>query len=83
MLSSRKRFSNNTVWFAKTALYKYLTPQEIQVADLIRKGKRTKEIADMLHTSASTIGTHRNHIRKKLNLKKEGINLRSYLQSLQ
>lgn len=65
------------------SLYKYLTPQEIQVADLIRKGKRTKEIADMLHTSASTIGTHRNHIRKKLNLKKEGINLRSYLQSLQ
>lgn len=59
-----------------------LTPQEIQVADLIRKGKRTKEIADMLHTSASTIGTHRNHIREKLNLKKEGINLRSYLQSL-
>jgi PAS domain S-box-containing protein len=59
-----------------------LTPQEIQVADLIRKGKRTKEIADMLHTSASTIGTHRNHIREKLNLKKEGIHLRSYLQSL-
>ncbi len=64
------------------SFYKYLTPQEIQVADLIRKGKRTKEIADMLHTSASTIGTHRNHIRKKLNLKKEGINLRTYLQSL-
>ena len=65
------------------SLHKSLTPKEIQVADLIRKGKRTKEIADMLHTSASTIGTHRNHIRKKLNLKKEGINLRSFLQSLQ
>jgi len=65
------------------SLHKSLTPQEIQVADLIRRGKRTKEIADMLNTSASTIGTHRNNIRKKLNLKKEGINLRSYLQSLQ
>lgn len=66
------------------SLHKNLTPpQEIQVADLIRKGKRTKEIADMLHTSASTIGTHRNNIRKKLNLKKEGVNLQSYLQSLQ
>jgi len=65
------------------SLQKYLTPQEIQVADLIRKGKRTKEIADLLNTSASTIGTHRNHIRKKLNLANEGINLRSYLQSLQ
>lgn len=65
------------------SLHKNLTPQEIQVADLIRKGKRTKEIADMLHTSASTIGTHRNNIRKKLSLKKEGVNLQSYLQSLQ
>ncbi len=65
------------------SLHKFLTPQEIQIADLIRKGMRTKEIAGLLHTSASTIGTHRNHIRKKLNLASEGVNLRSYLQSLQ
>lgn len=65
------------------SLHKNLTPQEIQVADLIRKGKRTKEIADMLNTSASTIGTHRNNIRKKLNLTRQGVNLRSCLQSFQ
>ena len=65
------------------SLQKYLTPQEIQVADLIRKGMRTKEIAGVLNTSDSTIGTHRNNIRKKLNLTRQGVNLRSYLQSLQ
>ena len=59
-----------------------LTAQEIQIADLIRRGKRTKEIADILNASANTIATHRNNIRKKLNLRNAKINLRSHLQSL-
>ena len=62
--------------------YKSLTPHEIQIADMIRRGKGTKEIADMLNASVNTIACHRNNIRKKLNLKKAKINLRSYLQSL-
>ena len=59
-----------------------LTPHEIQIADLIRRGKGTKEIADILNASANTIATHRNNIRKKLNLRNAKINLRSHLQSL-
>ena len=59
-----------------------LTPQEIQIVDLIRKGKKTKEIADMLNASALTIMTHRNNIRKKLNLIDSKINLRSHIMSL-
>jgi DNA-binding NarL/FixJ family response regulator len=60
-----------------------LTPTELQVADLIKHGKRTKEIAEMLHLSANTIVSHRYNIRTKLGLKNRKINLRSYLQSLQ
>jgi DNA-binding NarL/FixJ family response regulator len=62
--------------------HKNLTPQEIQIVDLIKKGKDTKEIADMLNASISTIKTHRNNIRKKLNLISSKINLRSHILSL-
>ncbi|HUN55635.1 MAG TPA: PAS domain S-box protein [Smithella sp.] len=61
--------------------HKNLTPQEIQIVDLIMKGKNTKEIADMLNASVNTIATHRNNIRKKLNLRNSKINLRSYILS--
>jgi len=59
-----------------------LTPHEIQIADLIRRGKGTKEIADILNASANTIATHRNNIRKKLNLRNAKINLRAHLQTI-
>ena len=62
--------------------HKTLTPQEIQIVDLIMKGKNTKEIADMLHASANTIATHRNNIRKKMDLRNSKINLRAHILSI-
>ena len=62
--------------------HKKLTPQEIQIVDLIRQGKNTKEIADMLNASVNTIATHRDNIRKKMNLINSKINLRSHILSL-
>jgi PAS domain S-box-containing protein len=62
--------------------HKNLTPKEIQIVDLITKGKDTKEIADMLNASINTIATHRNNIRKKLSLRNSKINLRSHILSL-
>jgi len=61
----------------------HLTPTELQVADLIRHGKRTKEIAEMLHLSTNTIVSHRYNIRTKLGLKSRKVNLASYLQTFQ
>ena len=61
---------------------KNLTPQEIQIIDLIIKGKQTKEIAEMLNVSVTTIATHRNNIRKKMNLRNSKINLRSHVLSI-
>lgn len=58
-----------------------LTPMEVRIADLIREGKTTKEIAELLHRSDSTILFHRDNIRDKLGLKVKKINLRSYLRS--
>ncbi|MBW2143561.1 MAG: helix-turn-helix transcriptional regulator [Deltaproteobacteria bacterium] len=58
-----------------------LTPTEIQVANFIKQQKTTKEIAEMLNISISTIVFHRHNIRKKLGLVKKKINLQSYLQS--
>ncbi len=65
-----------------SAAYKNLTPKEIQIAELIRQGKRSKEIAEFLGVSVGTVITHRNNIRKKLDLKARDANLRSHLLSL-
>lgn len=59
-----------------------LTPIQIQVANLIKEGKKTKEIAYMLNLSDLTISTHRKNIRKKLNLNQRDISLNAFLSSL-
>lgn len=59
-----------------------LTPTEIRVANLIRQGKKTKEIATLLDLSPRTIDSHRRSIRKKLGISKKNENLRSHLLSL-
>jgi len=56
-----------------------LTPTEIQIADMIRMGKATKEIAGLLKLSPTTIATHRQNIRKKLALTNKKMNLRTAL----
>ena len=62
--------------------YFNLTPKEIQVADLIKKGKTTKEIADLLNSSTRVIDFHRNNLRKKFGLINKKTNLRSHLLTL-
>jgi PAS domain S-box-containing protein len=59
-----------------------LTPKEIEVANFIKEGRTTKEIAEIMGVSKSAIDTHRHHIRKKMGLKNKKMNMRSYLHSL-
>jgi DNA-binding CsgD family transcriptional regulator len=61
--------------------YKVLSPNELQVANLIRKGKTTKEIAGILNLSERTIESYRNSIRKKLGLKNKKVNLNTYFSA--
>jgi PAS domain S-box-containing protein len=65
-----------------TSKYPNLTPREIQITNLIKEGKTTKEIAAILNSSQGAIDFHRNNIRNKLGLKNKNANLRSYLLSL-
>ena len=61
--------------------YFSLTPTEIQIADLIKQGKTSKEIASMLMVSPKAVSFHRGNLRKKLGLLNKKINLRTHLQS--
>jgi len=66
-----------------TAVYARFTPAEIQVADLVKSGKSTKEIAELLSIGTGTVDTHRKSIRSKLALSNKKINLQTYLRSLE
>lgn len=56
-----------------------LTPAQIQIANLIKQGQTTKEIASLLNLSPSTIACHRQEIRKRLSLTNKKINLQTAL----
>jgi len=59
-----------------------LTPQEMQVATLVKDGRTTSEIAQVLFVSEATVSFHRKNLRSKLGLKKKQTNLRSFLLSM-
>jgi len=70
--------------FSRKMSLKYLnlTPAEIHVANLIRHGINSKEIAELMGLSPQTIYNHRKNIRKKFGLEKQKTNLRSHLLSI-
>jgi DNA-binding NarL/FixJ family response regulator len=46
-----------------------LSDRELEILELIGKGRDVHEISDALHISRKTVETHRAHIKEKLNLK--------------
>ncbi len=65
-----------------SATYSRLTPKEMQVADMVRQGRTTKEIAALTNSTPRAVEFHRNNIRKKLGLTNRETNLRSYLLTI-
>ena len=62
--------------------FKNLTISEIRVANLIKDGKTTKEIAVILNSTPRAIEFHRQNLRKKLGIKNHKANLGSHLLSI-
>lgn len=59
-----------------------LTPREIAVASLLKEGKTTQQIGELLDISSKAVEFHRYNIRRKLGLAHKKTNLRSYLLSI-
>lgn len=55
------------------------TPAETQIAKLIRQGRSSKQIADLLNLSQRTIDKHRSNLRKKMGATNQKISLRTLL----
>ena len=59
-----------------------LTPNENVVLNLVRQGRQSKEIAEILNLSYATVSFHRHNIRRKLGIHNEKISLFRCIQDL-
>ncbi|NNG02012.1 MAG: PAS domain-containing protein [Desulfobacteraceae bacterium] len=59
-----------------------LSPSEIRVAHLIKKGVPTRRIAERLNLSIRTVDAYRGSIRRKLRINNRSVNLRTFLLAM-
>jgi DNA-binding response OmpR family regulator/DNA-binding CsgD family transcriptional regulator len=62
--------------------YLNLTAKEIQIANFVKEGRSSKDIAELMNVSERTIDFHRKNIRIKFGIKNKKENLRSCLLNL-
>jgi PAS domain S-box-containing protein len=65
-----------------SSAYMNFSPREIQVANLIKEGRRDKDIMEILNISFETVKTHRQNIRKKLGIYGTNANLKTRLRAI-
>jgi len=58
-----------------------LTPRELDIVELLKKGRSSKQIAESLGLSPQTIHKHRQSIRRKLQIDHRELNLATYVRS--
>jgi PAS domain S-box-containing protein len=70
--------------FARRLSIEYygLTPAELKVANFIRQGKRSPEIARLMGLSKRTVEAHRQGVRRKLRILNKKVNLRTFLLAI-
>ncbi len=59
-----------------------LTPRELEIALLIKEGRSSKEISEILSISKKAVQFHRQNLRKKLGIAGSQINLVTYLRNI-
>jgi len=64
-----------------TEIFGLLSFSELRIASMIMNGLTSREIANQLHISVSTVKTHRKNIRRKLDINHSDHNLRAYFES--
>jgi PAS domain S-box-containing protein len=62
--------------------FQSLTPTELRICNLIRRGLSSKEIAAAEGITSGTVSVHREHIRRKLRLTNTKVNLATYLRNM-
>ena len=65
-----------------TSTFLRLTPKELQIANLIKQGKTSKDIAVLMGISSRTVETHRKNLRDKIGIGNKKANLRTHLLSI-
>lgn len=70
--------------FMRDLAHKYfrLSNTEVHIANLIKQGKKSKEIGELMNLSSRTIEFYRDRIRKKIGIKNKKENLKGVLKNL-
>ena len=68
--------------FLKNLNATHFTPRELEIIQLLKEGRTSREIGELLHITFQGVEIHRHRIRKKLGLTKKKANLQAYLFSL-
>jgi DNA-binding CsgD family transcriptional regulator len=82
IVSANTRESLAPLEKSASAPYRSFSPMEVQVADLVKAGKTSKQIAAILNISTRSVYFHRNNLRKKLRIHNTKANLGTVLRNL-